>query len=128
MLLFFTKICLLILFFNLHEYYSVKSKRLQEVLADLEKTTHRDSSDTNMFKDVANKASEVPELQLFDLTSLAISTNNFSLTNKLGEGGFGPVYKVYIYIFFYIYFIRSIIKLHYICFLLKLLYLYESFR
>ncbi|KAI8010272.1 G-type lectin S-receptor-like serine/threonine-protein kinase [Camellia lanceoleosa] len=33
------------------------------------------------------------ELPLFDLTVIADSTNNFSINNKLGEGGFGPVYK-----------------------------------
>ncbi len=40
------------------------------------------------------------ELPLFDLYSIATATNNFSFTNKIGEGGFGPVYKVisqYIY-------------------------------
>ncbi|OVA01194.1 Protein kinase domain [Macleaya cordata] len=38
-------------------------------------------------------AGETPELQLFDFASIAIATNNFCLTNKLGQGGFGPVYK-----------------------------------
>ncbi|RZB75783.1 G-type lectin S-receptor-like serine/threonine-protein kinase isoform A [Glycine soja] len=33
------------------------------------------------------------ELPLFDLASIAHATNNFSNDNKLGEGGFGPVYK-----------------------------------
>ncbi|KAJ4843020.1 hypothetical protein Tsubulata_005406 [Turnera subulata] len=33
------------------------------------------------------------ELPLFDLATLASATNNFSNTNKLGQGGFGPVYK-----------------------------------
>ncbi|KAI7981986.1 G-type lectin S-receptor-like serine/threonine-protein kinase [Camellia lanceoleosa] len=33
------------------------------------------------------------ELPLFDLTVIVDSTNNFSINNKLGEGGFGPVYK-----------------------------------
>ncbi|XP_028053612.1 G-type lectin S-receptor-like serine/threonine-protein kinase SD1-1 [Camellia sinensis] len=33
------------------------------------------------------------ELPLFDLAIIANSTNNFSIDNKLGEGGFGPVYK-----------------------------------
>ena len=37
---------------------------------------------------------EDPELKQFDLGVIACATNNFSLTNKLGEGGFGPVYKV----------------------------------
>ncbi|KAK9924638.1 hypothetical protein M0R45_032995 [Rubus argutus] len=34
------------------------------------------------------------ELPLFNLRSILATTNNFSETNKLGEGGFGPVYKV----------------------------------
>ncbi|BBH01871.1 protein serine/threonine kinase [Prunus dulcis] len=33
------------------------------------------------------------ELPLFDFDTIATATNNFSHTNKLGEGGFGPVYK-----------------------------------
>ncbi|THF99041.1 hypothetical protein TEA_000657 [Camellia sinensis var. sinensis] len=33
------------------------------------------------------------EMQYFDLTTLQIATNNFSDANKLGQGGFGPVYK-----------------------------------
>ncbi|CAN6558005.1 unnamed protein product [Malus baccata var. baccata] len=33
------------------------------------------------------------ELPVFDLTTIASATDNFSSDNKLGEGGFGPVYK-----------------------------------
>ncbi|KAM3342240.1 hypothetical protein P3S68_027206 [Capsicum galapagoense] len=33
------------------------------------------------------------ELQMFQLSTLTRTTNDFSLTNKIGEGGFGPVYK-----------------------------------
>uniref|UniRef100_A0A251T934 non-specific serine/threonine protein kinase n=1 Tax=Helianthus annuus TaxID=4232 RepID=A0A251T934_HELAN len=33
------------------------------------------------------------ELPLFCLSTLLTATNNFSINNKLGEGGFGPVYK-----------------------------------
>ncbi|KAI3809975.1 hypothetical protein L1987_19580 [Smallanthus sonchifolius] len=33
------------------------------------------------------------ELPLFGLSVLHKATNNFSVNNKLGEGGFGPVYK-----------------------------------
>lgn len=34
------------------------------------------------------------ELPLFDSTTIAMATNNFSDENKLGQGGFGIVYKV----------------------------------
>jgi hypothetical protein len=31
---------------------------------------------------------------MFDLADIANATDNFSKKEKLGEGGFGPVYKV----------------------------------
>lgn len=34
------------------------------------------------------------DLKLFSYTSVVVAANDFSLENKLGEGGFGPVYKV----------------------------------
>ncbi|KAL0443466.1 UNVERIFIED_CONTAM: G-type lectin S-receptor-like serine/threonine-protein kinase [Sesamum latifolium] len=34
-----------------------------------------------------------PELPLFKLSTILKATNNFSIEKKLGEGGFGPVYK-----------------------------------
>ena len=37
---------------------------------------------------------ELQDTPLFDFEKLATATNNFHLTNKLGQGGFGPVYKV----------------------------------
>ncbi|WKA12312.1 hypothetical protein VitviT2T_029710 [Vitis vinifera] len=40
-----------------------------------------------------NEGQEHLELPLFDLDTLLNATNNFSSDNKLGEGGFGPVYK-----------------------------------
>lgn len=35
---------------------------------------------------------------LFDFNTIKVATNNFSSINKLGEGGFGPVYKVLLFI------------------------------
>ncbi|CBI33181.3 unnamed protein product, partial [Vitis vinifera] len=37
------------------------------------------------------------ELPLFDLVTIKVATNNFSLANKIGQGGFGLVYKVISY-------------------------------
>jgi hypothetical protein len=31
---------------------------------------------------------------MYDLSTLRAATDNFSEENKLGEGGFGPVYRV----------------------------------
>ncbi|XP_018852011.2 G-type lectin S-receptor-like serine/threonine-protein kinase At4g27290 isoform X1 [Juglans regia] len=45
-------------------------------------------------KDYANEGlNKDMELPIIDLTALANATDNFSSKNKLGEGGFGPVYK-----------------------------------
>lgn len=35
-----------------------------------------------------------PQLPLFSFTYVELATDYFSNNNKLGEGGFGPVYKV----------------------------------
>lgn len=35
---------------------------------------------------------------IFDIDTILAATNNFSIENKIGEGGFGPVYRV---IFFF---------------------------
>ncbi|KAF6151587.1 hypothetical protein GIB67_021773 [Kingdonia uniflora] len=51
-----------------------------------DKETSPDFSDSNML-------GENPELPVFTIEKLAIATNNFTFDNKLGEGGFGSVYK-----------------------------------
>lgn len=35
-----------------------------------------------------------PDLPMFNFNCIATATGNFSEANKLGQGGFGPVYKV----------------------------------
>jgi hypothetical protein len=34
------------------------------------------------------------ELPFYNFSCMSLATNNFSEENKLGQGGFGPVYKV----------------------------------
>ncbi|CAL5200793.1 unnamed protein product [Lathyrus oleraceus] len=40
-----------------------------------------------------NNDNEDIDIPIFDLSTIANATNNFSIDNKLGQGGFGPVYK-----------------------------------
>ncbi|GMP67023.1 hypothetical protein CsSME_00027151 [Camellia sinensis var. sinensis] len=46
--------------------------------------------DSGEFKEDDRKGIDVP---FFDLESILVATNTFSDANKLGQGGFGPVYK-----------------------------------
>jgi hypothetical protein len=41
-----------------------------------------------------NKREKDVELPLFSYESVSAATNHFLAVNKLGEGGYGPVYKV----------------------------------
>jgi hypothetical protein len=45
---------------------------------------------------VREMEAELSEFSVFDLHQILDATGDFSEENKLGEGGFGPVYKVYI--------------------------------
>lgn len=40
------------------------------------------------------KSTRHPELRIFDIRTLITATDNFSTTNKLGQGGFGSAYMV----------------------------------
>lgn len=55
--------------------------------------THQTFSDGNMPGDSMDQV-KLQELPLFSLERLTSATDNFDASNKLGQGGFGPVYKV----------------------------------
>ncbi|XVF77696.1 hypothetical protein PTKIN_Ptkin14bG0067700 [Pterospermum kingtungense] len=54
----------------------------------------RDQPEDRNVNDKENRdQDEDMELEVFELGTIAQATNSFSFNNKLGEGGFGPVYK-----------------------------------
>lgn len=42
----------------------------------------------------ANRVKVEADLPFLKLSTILKATDNFSVSNKLGQGGFGPVYKV----------------------------------
>ncbi|WJX37972.1 receptor protein-tyrosine kinase [Trifolium repens] len=61
--------------------YITKAKRKEKI----EKIIRLEEKDEDTNEDF--------ELPIFDQVTILKATNNFSFDNKLGEGGFGPVYK-----------------------------------
>eukprot|EP01018_Ginkgo_biloba_P036199 Gb_02273 [translate_table: standard] len=53
----------------------------------------RDISLDGLHEDVSNSVIDQHEQMVFSLKTLQAATDNFHTDNKLGEGGFGPVYK-----------------------------------
>nr|XP_023917105.1 G-type lectin S-receptor-like serine/threonine-protein kinase RKS1 [Quercus suber] len=67
---------------------------------ELRHSTNSDSADSTLtyFEDSPSRRDldgtrRHSNLPLFDLRTIIAATDNFSIANKLGQGGFGPVYK-----------------------------------
>ncbi|KHG05344.1 hypothetical protein F383_30674 [Gossypium arboreum] len=70
----------------------MEDTRRDILLFDLEMSITASSNDFSGSENSRNRRKD-PAFPLFSLASISIATENFSLENKLGEGGFGPVYK-----------------------------------
>ncbi|KAH1127710.1 hypothetical protein GLYMA_06G261200v4 [Glycine max] len=70
----------------------IDMKQLQTDGQDLYIRMHASELATNCWKDKSEKDDNI-DLQAFDFPSISNATNQFSESNKLGQGGFGPVYK-----------------------------------
>lgn len=85
---------------NFVEWWNVVSKaasleRSQDLLmTEGVFTSNREQSGENNLDDL--------ELPFFDFNTITLATNNFSEENKLGQGGFGIVYKVSFLFFYFI--------------------------
>lgn len=78
-----------IVFFFLYSFFSKpgNSDRGQKTrLSEAKFSNSREYSDDRNMDDL--------ELPLFEFHVISDATNSFSLANKLGEGGFGTVYRV----------------------------------
>ncbi|KAJ7946214.1 Cysteine rich receptor like kinase [Quillaja saponaria] len=80
-------------------YYSLsrrKRRQTEEVTSEEIRLWNLETSHfrymTEDSKDARNQDNS-GEMQHFNLSTIQAATNNFSDENKLGEGGFGPVYK-----------------------------------
>ncbi|KAK9269038.1 hypothetical protein L1049_000806 [Liquidambar formosana] len=81
---------LLGLFFCLRRKLNGEEERNEDdVLFEL--TTSDRFNDSN---DTGNNRENGHQVKVFSFASIMAATDNFSLENKLGQGGFGPVYKV----------------------------------
>jgi hypothetical protein len=45
-------------------------------------------------EDESSQSNGLMDVTLFDMATISLSTANFATSSKLGEGGFGAVYKV----------------------------------
>ncbi|KAK9118569.1 hypothetical protein Scep_016662 [Stephania cephalantha] len=71
-----------------------KEEMGQDLLSyDFNASTHALNTDSSNANNSISGGRWDVELPLFNLESISISTNDFNDSNKLGQGGFGPVYK-----------------------------------
>ncbi|KAL0535111.1 hypothetical protein IC582_029434 [Cucumis melo] len=66
-----------------------QEKKLNMTASEKKKILKQTIGDDIMIEDEI----KLKELPLYDFEKVAIATNYFDLNNKLGQGGFGPVYK-----------------------------------
>ncbi|XP_027353645.1 G-type lectin S-receptor-like serine/threonine-protein kinase At4g27290 [Abrus precatorius] len=57
------------------------------------KTKNKDETENIILTKGKDDSTQDLDLPFFDLATIVDATDNFSIKNKLGEGGFGPVYK-----------------------------------
>ncbi|KAA8519925.1 hypothetical protein F0562_014165 [Nyssa sinensis] len=73
-------------------WYDLKEKQRYRDMLFLDSTTNFSNEDTCNEK--SNEKSKNMELTFYDLDTIVAATDNFSIAKKLGQGGYGPVYKV----------------------------------
>ncbi|KAH9700054.1 Receptor-like serine/threonine-protein kinase [Citrus sinensis] len=94
-----TTACILLIGFLLYYYCWMKNLKLEAffLLVDINWTvidSAKASKDSaNSQADAGDFNSNDPDLREYSLADIEVATDRFSIENKLGEGGYGPVYK-----------------------------------
>ncbi|KAG2689662.1 hypothetical protein I3760_09G148800 [Carya illinoinensis] len=73
---------------------TLEKRQNKYIFSDTSAATTFEESSTRRELDGSTRNSD---LQFFDLSKIVAATDNFSISNKLGEGGFGSVYKGCLY-------------------------------
>ncbi|KAK7405404.1 hypothetical protein VNO78_06673 [Psophocarpus tetragonolobus] len=82
----FTILCLVL---KKRNYTLQEKKRKEKAMMMSPSTSRNESSALKDFEDALEKG----HLKVFNYASIMIATNGFSAENKIGQGGFGDVYK-----------------------------------
>ncbi|XP_021809333.1 G-type lectin S-receptor-like serine/threonine-protein kinase SD1-29 isoform X2 [Prunus avium] len=78
--------------FSLHRLRSNQKRNVKVTPKDSEMADTIETSRDALLHEYIRKH-DPSELVIYDFDSISIATSDFSITNKLGEGGFGPVYR-----------------------------------
>ncbi|XP_022729992.1 cysteine-rich receptor-like protein kinase 19 isoform X1 [Durio zibethinus] len=83
-------IVVLLLLVGALAYYLLRVKRKRKEMVHVSKYS---KSKANQMTAAVDFNSNVPNLVVYSFSDIEVATDRFSRENKLGEGGYGPVYK-----------------------------------
>lgn len=95
----FTSAAILVVLSSTASYVYLQRRKVNKELGSIPRGVHlcdserhiKDMIESGRFKQDDSQGIDVPS---FELETILYATSNFSNANKLGQGGFGPVYKV----------------------------------
>ncbi|KAK9067871.1 hypothetical protein SSX86_011982 [Deinandra increscens subsp. villosa] len=89
-------ICLLLFCFGLLWYFKKRKDKCEEERQKRDRRRFLELMDPGSLRNsgaIERDGGEGGEMMMFSFSAVVTATNDFSYENKLGQGGFGPVYK-----------------------------------